>query len=265
LWLAELLFWPALVAYGEAAVAYIGEARRPGLAGRLATWGVRIGWLVQTALLVVQAARADGFPWSTWAGSLNLFVWLVVGAYLIWGCRPRYRLLGLAVLPLAVVLFVLARVGGGTGIGARSEYSNLFLVLHVGLVLAAFAGFTVAAGLSALYVWQERRLKRRQASILRLRPPSLSRLDEVAARTVAIAFPALTLGIAVGIGRLSDRGGGLDALMAVTVLTWAVYGGYLVLRHLAGWRGRRAAYLLLAGFVLVAVVRLALPVTHFAT
>jgi len=44
--LAELLFWPALLAYGEAAVAYLGEARHPGRAGRLATWGVRIGWLV---------------------------------------------------------------------------------------------------------------------------------------------------------------------------------------------------------------------------
>jgi ABC-type uncharacterized transport system permease subunit len=263
--LAELLFWPALLAYGEAAVAYLNDVRHPGLAGRLATWGVRIGWLVQTALLAVQAARADGFPWSTWGGSLNLFVWLVVGAYLIWGCQPRYRLLGLAVLPLAVVLFILARVGGGTGVGVRSHYSNLFLVLHVGLVLAAFAGFTLAAALSALYLWQERRLKRRESSILRLRAPALSRLDEVAARTIAIALPALTLGIAVGIARLRDRGGSFDALMAVTVATWSIYSGYLALRHFAGWRGRRAAYLVLAGFVLVVVVRLGLPVTHFAT
>jgi ABC-type uncharacterized transport system permease subunit len=263
--LAELLFWPALFAYGEAAVAYFGETRYPGRAGRLATWGVRIGWLVQTALLAVQAARAEGFPWSTWAGSLNLFVWLVVGAYLIWGCRPRYRLLGLAVLPLAVVLFVLARVGGGTGIGGRSHYSNLFLVLHVGLVLAAFAGFTLAAGLSALYLWQERRLKRRESSILRLPVPPLAKLDQVAARTILVALPALTLGVGVGIARLEDRGESFDALMVVTLLAWAVYAAYLLLRQVAGWRGRRAAYLVLAGFALVVVVRLALPVTHFAT
>src|SRR5438093_1847631 len=263
--MAELLFWPALLAYGEAAVAYFGEARRPGVAGRFATWGVRIGWLVQTALLVVQAARADGFPWASWAGSLNLFVWLVIGAYLIWGCQARYRLLGLTVLPLAAVLFALAHAGGGTAAHGESRYPNLFLVLHVGLVLAAFAGFTLAAGLSALYLWQERRLKRRESSILRLRAPALSRLDELAARTIAIALPALTLGIAVGIARLRDRGGGFDALMAVTVVTWAVYGCYLALRHLAGWRGRRAAYLIHAGFVLVAVVRLALPVTHFGS
>ena len=263
--MAELLFWPALLAYGEAAFAYANDVRHPGTAGRFATWGVRIGWLVQTALLAVQAARADGFPWSSWGGSLNLFVWLVVGAYLIWGCEPRYRLLGLAVLPPAVLLFILARIGGGTGVGARSHYSNIFLVLHVGLVLAAFAGFMLAAALSVLYLWQERRLKRRESTILRLQVPALSRLDEVAARTIAVALPALTLGIAVGILRLRDRGGGIDALMAVTLLTWAVYGGYLALRHFAGWRGRRAAYVVLAGFVLVAVVRLALPVTHFAT
>ena len=262
--MAELLFWPALLAYGEAAVAYFGETRRPGLPGRLGTWGVRIGWLAQTALLVFQATRENGFPWGSWAGSLNLFVWLVVGAYLIWGCQARYRLLGLAVLPLAAVLLAVAHAGGGTDVHASSSYSNLFLVLHVGLVLVAFAGFTLAAALSALYLWQERRLKRRETSILRVRAPGLARLDELAARTVAVALPALTLGIAVGLARLRESGGGVDALMVVTVLTWFVYGGYLALRYGAGFRGRRAAYVVLLGFLLVAVARLALPVTHFS-
>jgi ABC-type uncharacterized transport system permease subunit len=262
--LAELLFWPALLAYGEAALAYFGEARRPGVAGRLATWGVRVGWLVQTALLAVQAARADAFPWATWAGSLNLFVWLVVGAYLIWGCQPRYRLLGLVVLPLAAVLLALAHAGGGTAAHGSTGYSTLFLVLHVGLVLVAFAGFTLAAALSALYLWQERRLKRRERTILRVRAPGLARLDELAARTITIALPALTLGIGVGIVRLRERGGGIDALMVVTLSTWCVYGAYLVLRYGTGLCGRRAAYVVLLGFALVAVARLALPVTHFS-
>src|SRR5438876_948998 len=207
--LAELLFWPALLAYGEAAVAYVGEVRHPGLSGRLATWGVRIGWLVQTALLAVQAARADGFPWSDWAGSLNLFIWLVVGAYLIWGCQARFRLLGLAVMPLAAVLFALAHAAGGTDTGHASHYSTVFLVFHVGLVSAAFAGFTLAAALSGLYLWQERRLKRRATSILRLPAPPLAALDRLVARTVLVALPAVTLGIAAGLHRLRSPGGAL--------------------------------------------------------
>jgi ABC-type uncharacterized transport system permease subunit len=260
---AELLFWPAVLAYGQAAVAYAGSIRDAGYA-RLATWGVRLGWLAQTSLLAAQAARADGFPWDTWAGSLNLFVWLVVGAYLIWGCQTRYRLLGLAVMPLAAGLFVLARVGGGTGLGERSHYSNLFLVLHAGLVLAAFAGFTLAAALSGLYLWQERRLKRHAADVLRLRAPALVTLDELAGRTILVALGVFTAGIVAGVVRLVVDGGGLDPLMAITLLAWAVYGAYLVLRYRSGWRGRDAAYLALAGFALVIVARLGLQLTHFS-
>lgn len=262
--MAELLFWPALLCYGEAAVGYLGDARRPGWAGRAATWGVRLGWLAQTALLVVQAARDHGFPWGTWASSLALFVWLVVSAYLIWGCRRPYRLLGLAVMPLAAVLLVVARIGGGTGAGTVSRYSSAFLVLHVGLVLAAFAGFTLAAALSALYVWQEGRLKTRPVTILRRHVPALATLDALALRTVAWSLPLLTLGIVVGFVRLVGHDARFDALIGATVATWLVWTAYLGLRVLAGWAGRRAACLALAGFALVVVVRLALPATHFA-
>src|SRR5579862_5265686 len=231
--MGEALFWPALVAYGEAALAYSSPRFT-----RVATWGVRLGWLAQSGLLAVQAARADGFPWSSWAGSLNLFVWFVVGTYLIWGCRPRYRLLGLSVMPLAAVLFLVARFGGGTAAGVRSHYGNLFLVLHVGFVLAAFAGFTLAAALAGIYLWEERRLKLRAANILSLRLPSLVTLERLTLRTVAISLPVLTLGLAAGFVRLHERGRGLDALMVVTLVTWLVYGGFLAVRP----RGRRGAY-----------------------
>jgi ABC-type transport system involved in cytochrome c biogenesis permease subunit len=260
--MAELLFWPALLLYGEAAVGYFGYARSAGAAGRAAIWGVRLGWLAQTALLAVQAAREDGFPWGTWAGSLNLFVWFVVTVYL--GVRRPFRLLGLAVMPLAAALLLVARAGGGTGIGVRSHYSNLFLVLHVGLVLAAFAGFTLAAALSAFYLWQERRLKRREVTILRRQAPSLATLDRLASRAVALSLPALTLGLAVGIVRLLGDGERIDALVAAAAVTWLVWAAYIVLRATRGLSGRRAAYVALAGFALVIVVRLALPATHFS-
>ena len=252
--MAEALFWPALVAYGEAMVAYAS----PRFA-RLGTWGVRLGWLAQTALLAVQAARADGFPWSSWAGSLNLFVWLVVGTYLIWGCRPRFRLLGLSVMPLVFALFVVARVGGGTDTGHHSDYGNLFLVLHVGFVLAAFAGFTLAAGLAGLYLVEERRLKRRASDILRLKLPSLVVLERLTMRTIAVSLPLLTLGLIAGFVRLRDRGGGVDALMGATIAAWAIYAAFLGLRP----TGRTGAHLALAGFALVIVARIALAGSHF--
>ena len=259
--LAAILFWPALAGYLEAAVAYFGDSVRPGRLARFAIWGVRLGWVAQTGLLVAQAARAEGFPWGTWAGSLNLFVWLVVATYLVWGCRSPFRLLGLAVMPLAVALFVVAWAAGGAGSPGRSELGDVFLAFHVVLVLAAFAGFTLAAGLAGIYLWQERRLKRRAPDLLRQRAPSQEALDRLTARTVAVAVPALTLGLAVGVVRLALEGGGFDALMAVAIAVWVAYAGFLYLRYEAGWRGRRTAYLALAGIVFV--VAALVPVSHF--
>ena len=250
--MAELLFWPALVAYGEAAVAYVGVLRRPELATRLAIWGVRIGWLAQTALLVAEAVRADGFPWSSWSGALNLFVWLAVGTYLIWGCSPRYRLLGLAVMPAAALLFAVAGLGG-----AASEHgSDLFVAVHVGLVLAGFAGFALAAAVAGLYLWQERRLKRHAAGLLRLGPPALLSLDALAARVSAVALALFTAGIGLGFARGHD----VDLAVAGAVAAWIVFGTALVARRELGWRGRRVAYLTLLGFAVVAF--LGLPAGH---
>ena len=262
--LAELLFWPALIAYAEAALAFATDARHPGRAGRLGTWGVRVGWLFQSALIAVQAVRADGFPWTSWAGSLHFFVWLVAAAYLVWGCKPRYRLLGLAVMPLVVAMLLAAWAGGGTGTHAPSGGSTAFLVLHVAFVLAAFAGFTMSAGLAGVYLWQERALKERRAGVLRLSAPSLMTLETLVTRTILFGLPCLTVGIVTGLIRLNRDGAGIDALMVVTLVTWAVYATFLLLRFERGWHGRRAAYLALAGFALVLVVRLALPIAHFS-
>ena len=198
---------------------------------RAATWGVRIGWLAQTALLIVQAARTDGFPWSTWAGSLNLFVWLVVGAYLIWGCRPRFRLLGLAVMPLAAA--ALRRRAGRRRHRRRCE-----LRLRQPLPRAArrararrvrrlHARGRVSPGSTS---GRSRALKRRAADILRLRLPPLASLERLTWRTIAVSLPLLTLGLAAGIIRQRRDGGSLDALEAVTLLTWLVYSAFLVSR-----------------------------------
>ena len=190
-------------------------------------------------------------------------MWLVVTAYLIWELPAPVPAARSRRDAIAASLLVVAKVGGGTRGGSGSTYGNVFLVLHVGLVLAAFAGLTLAAALSALYLWQERRLKRRATTILRRPAPSLATLDRLAVRTVLFSLPALTLGIGVGIMRLLDQGDRIDAVVVATLATWVVWVAYLVLR-VTGWSGRRSAYVALAGFVLVIVVRLALPAAHFA-
>ena len=185
-----------------------------------------------------------------------------MGAYLIWGCKPRFRLLGLVVMPLASLLLAVSYAAGGMDVSGTSRYSSLFLGLHVGLVLAGFAGLTLAAALAGLYLWQERELKRRSSTVLRFRAPSLVTLESLFARTVAFSLPVLTLGMAVGFARLR-HGSQLDPLIVLTVLTWIVYGVFLLLRYGADWRGRKAAYATLAGFALVVAMQLTVQAGHF--
>jgi ABC-type uncharacterized transport system permease subunit len=259
---AEILYWPTLLAYGEAAVAYAGSLRRPGRAGRSAIWGVRLGWLAQTALLAVQALKAGGFPWTTWAGSLGLFVWLLVGAYLVWGCSSRFRLLGVAVVPPAAALLVVVRVAGGVDLHSHARASTVFLVAHVGLLLAAYAGFSVAAAVSLLYLFQDRRLKHHDAGILRLPAPPLVVLDRVSAWVVAVSWVALSVGLGVGLGRLSESGGESALLIALTLVSWVCFAAYLVLRLWPSRRGRSSAVLAVVGGLLVPVVLLGLSFGH---
>ena len=135
--MAEFLVVPALLAYGRPSPTRAScgpRARRPardlGRPARLA----RADGAARR-----RGVSAEGFPWGTWAGALNLFVWLVVGAYLIWGCTPRYRLLGLTVMPVAAVLLALAWAGGGTALD-EGDRSGVVLAAHAVLMLAGFAG-----------------------------------------------------------------------------------------------------------------------------
>ena len=114
--------------------------------------------------------------------------------------------------------------------------------------------------LAALYLWQERRLKHRAADILRLRLPPLAVLERLTRRTILVSLPLLTLGLGAGLVRLRHDHHSLDALEAVTLLTWGVYGAFLAMHPV----GRRAAYLALGGFALVIVARLVLAGSHFA-
>ena len=68
-----------------------------------------------------------------------------------------------------------------------------------------------------------------------------------------LGFALLTAGIAVGMVWARSEWGVAwvwEAKSVWTLLSWAVYLGYLVARRTAGWQGQRAAWLATLGFVL---------------
>ena len=160
--MVELLFWPALVGYGEAAVALVGEARRPGARRAVRDLG-----------RPARLARADGAARRPGRAGRRLSV-VELGRRAqpaLVARRRRVPDLGLpAALPAARPR---GDAGGGAAARARvrgrrdRQWRAIIPASSSGStsrsMLAAFAGFTLAAGLAAFYLWHERRLKRREA------------------------------------------------------------------------------------------------------
>lgn len=110
-----------------------------------------------------------------------------------------------------------------------------------GLVGAIFAGL-----LYLLLLWRR--------SGLETMLPSTDSLDRLTYRTVAIAFPLLTAMIATGAYWANQTWGSYwswDPKETWAAITWLIYAGYLHMRITRGWRGRRAAYFAIFGFVVV--------------
>ncbi len=83
-----------------------------------------------------------------------------------------------------------------------------------------------------------------------LLPPAAT-LDRLAYRTLAFAFPVWTFAVIAGAIWAQEAWGrywGWDPKETWAFITWVVFAGYLHARATAGWKGRRAAWIALAGF-----------------
>jgi cytochrome c-type biogenesis protein CcsB len=76
-------------------------------------------------------------------------------------------------------------------------------------------------------------------------------LDEIGYRAVVVGFPFLTLTILLGAVWADTAWGSYwswDPKETASLVTWLIYGAYLHARVMRGWRGDRAAWLLVVGF-----------------
>ncbi|HRH43362.1 MAG TPA: cytochrome c biogenesis protein CcsA [Pyrinomonadaceae bacterium] len=84
--------------------------------------------------------------------------------------------------------------------------------------------------------------------------PSLEMLDGLLYRTVGVVVPLLTLLLITGAVWANESWGrywGWDPKEVSALVSWIAFSGYLHLRLVGGWKGRRSVYVVLLGFILV--------------
>jgi len=146
---------------------------------------------------------------------------------------------------LALVFFLVrARDGRYGSLDADGLFSTSLAAspfILSGLVSGIFVSL-----LYLLLLWRREDLERML--------PSADDLDRITYKTIAIAFPLLTLMIAAGAYWANRTWGSYwswDPKETWAAITWLVYAGYLHMRITRGWRGRRAAYFAILGFAVV--------------
>jgi ABC-type uncharacterized transport system permease subunit len=242
-----------VVAAIHAVLAFVSKRRT---AERIALYTAGLGFAAHTAALVADWAHDGHYPLFHLHETISFLGWALVVAFGVVTYKYGVRALGVFLLPAAALaVFVSNLVRGDAGVAASrvtdGEAAWLFPV-HTTLLLFAYASFFVAFGASVMYLWQERELRLKKFSAVFHRLPSLTTVDDIGSTAASVGFTLLTLGIVTGVIWSQARNGRMfhnDPIEFFALLTWVLY---LTLLHFrVQWRGRRAAWLGVAGFALV--------------
>jgi ABC-type uncharacterized transport system permease subunit len=250
-------FYLGVVAYSAAATLFFVDLARADPALAAGRWGARAllaAVIVHAVHLAAGLAEGVVTAWSL-QFALSLCACSVAAGYLVFRLRARIDAIGVVVAPIALTFLVGAQFLRASG--PVTDFPRALLFMHVAANVLGVGFFLLAGAAGAFYLFQERRLKEKRVTSLHGRLPPLDALDLTEHRLLLAGFPLLTFGIvsgAVFASHIDAMTGASVARALLAYATWILVAAVLVLRVVAGWRGRRAAYGTLAGVACVLLV-----------
>jgi ABC-type uncharacterized transport system permease subunit len=183
--------------------------------------------------------------------------------FLVWWIYDAISL-GLFALPATFFLILIPALGPDRYTFPSQGVRMSWLVAHIAALLLAYVGLAFSMLASVLYLIQERRIKSKPKVgqdtwwvPLEWLPP-LDTLERIAHATLEFGFPCMTVGLVIGsvLAQETPLGASyfLDPKVIASFISWAVYVFLLFVRRTAGLRGRKAAYLSGAVFVVMIAV-----------
>jgi cytochrome c-type biogenesis protein CcsB len=244
-----------VVAAIHAILAFVNKRRT---LERITLGSLAFGFVLHTVLMITDWTQEGRYPLFGLRETLSFLAWTLVATYGLVLYRYRTQALGSFTLPLVAVLTFIASVTRDAADAASNTVTDVgsawLFPVHTTLLIFAYAAFFVVFISSVMYLLQERELKLKTFSAIFHRLPSLTTINNIATTAVGIGWTLLTLGILTGMVWSSSRDNRLwhnDPKEIFAALTWLLYLLLVLYRATAGWRGRRAAWMGVAGFALV--------------
>ncbi|HEU5007175.1 MAG TPA: c-type cytochrome biogenesis protein CcsB [Jatrophihabitantaceae bacterium] len=223
-----------------------------------------LGVLLHGTSIAVRAIAVDAVPWSNMYefSSVAGLVGVIAFVAVLWKLPQLRHLGGIILLPVILLMFLAGTVFYSKAQPLVPALQSYWLAIHVTLVSVAEGALMVSAVLTVLYLAKSRydrvsvRPGYRPGSLgaLAARLPDVTALDKAAYRIVAFSFPLYTVAIICGAIWAEAAWGrywGWDPKETWAFIVWVVYACYLHARATAGWKGRAAAWVNLAGFAAI--------------
>ena len=252
-----VFFYAALAAYLASAVGYVLYFVNPEKrsVASLALWSAFLGFVLHFIYFVLRWSESGRIPVTNFFEAINALGMGIILVFLVMELRYRIPELGTFILPLVLVLMTPAAIVSGRIEGLNPILRSAWLGVHTSLAVLGDAAFAFAFIVSVMYLLQERQLKHKHLGAIFHRLPPLDVMDTIGYRALSIGWPLYTLGMVTGSIWAESAWGSYwswDPKETWSLIVWVVY---LVLLHLRtiGWRGRKMAYLSVAGFVFVLI------------
>ena len=255
------IFWASFILsaanYLAACLLFLAQARRGAGAQVGSVWAPRllkIGAVLQLAYLILASISDRRCPVFSVHSALGIVSLVGVVSYAVLGRGRHLEALGGFVAASAAVFLITARLIAAT---TPPPSQRWLMAIHITSNLLGGGILLVAGCASAFYLLNERRLKARHVLGQGAKLPPLEALDTVVHRLLWIGLPLLTVGMVTGrmaIQHAEVITTGEKFRAAFSSASWLLLLAVLVLRQVASWRGRRPAYVTLAGAFGILVV-----------
>lgn len=221
---------------------------------RMSNVGMSLTWLAMGMLAIAVVLRGLWSGRAPWGNMYEFSISSALGVlvvFLVWSTRRDLRWLGLFVVtPTLLWLGLAITVLYTESAQLVPALKSYWLVIHVAAAIICFGAFTVGAATAGLSLMQSRRESRGQQPIAHV--PTAERLRTLTYRIIAFSFPLWTFAVIAGAIWAENAWGrywGWDPKETWAFITWVLYAAYLHARSTSGWKGDRASWIALLGWV----------------
>jgi len=251
------LFGIALFFYFMSTVGHIASLviRRVTMA-KISMWILFSAFCAHSIYIVLRWAETGYGPVANTYESLSFVAWSIAGTYLVFQTMTKTRVLGVFVSPLAFIMAVGASVTLGGDIAMPEVLKGSWALIHVMLSLMGEALFALAFLAGLMYLLQDSLIRKKRVYSFSRILPSLRDLDRINNISILWGFFLLTFGIIAGSVWARTVWGSQwhwDPKLISTVFVWIVYALLVHQRIAIGWKGRKAAVLSIAAFIIILV------------